>query len=103
MSLAAFNELLSNMFGKIHHENKYVYIFVDLNVNTMPNIKDNVNIQDFNNIFGSNYCLPLITKPTVVKNIIDNIDSDVPIKTNNCNSRILEVSFSDHYAIFPIL
>ena len=29
MSLAAFNELLSDMFGKIHHENKYVYIFGD--------------------------------------------------------------------------
>ena len=73
----------------------------------MPNIKDNVNIQDFNNIFGSNYCPPLITKPIVVKNtcalLNDNIDSDVPINTNNCNSRILEVSFSDHYAIFATL
>ena len=51
MSLAAFNELLSDMFGKIQHENKYVYIFGDFNVNTMPNIKGNVNIQDFKTFF----------------------------------------------------
>ena len=51
MSLAAFNELLSDMFDKIQHENKYVYIFGDFNVNTLPNIKGNVNIQDLKKYF----------------------------------------------------
>ena len=105
MSLAAFNELLSDMFDKIQHENKYVYIFGDFNVNTLPNIKGNVNIQDLNNIFSSNYCLPLITKPTRVTNtcaLIDNIYSNIPINTNNCDSGILEVSISDQYAIFAL-
>ena len=36
MSLAAFNELLSDMFDKIQHENTiYVYIFGNFNVNTL--------------------------------------------------------------------
>ena len=94
------------MFDKIQHENKYVYIFGDFNVNTLPNIKGNVSIQDLKSIFSSNYCLPLITKPTRVTNtcasLIDNIYSNVPINTNNCDSGILEVSISDHYAIFAL-
>ena len=106
MSLAAFNEILSEMFSKIQHENKYVYIFGDFNVNTMPNIKGNVNIQDFKKFFLSNYRRPLITKPTRVTNtcasLIDNIYSNVPINTNNYDSGILKVSISDHYAIFVL-
>ena len=52
MSLAAFNELLSNILAKSNkHENKYVYLFGDFTVNTMPNIRDNVNIQDLKKYF----------------------------------------------------
>ena len=39
MSLHIFNELLSQIFGKIQHENKYVYLVGDFNVNTLPHIK----------------------------------------------------------------
>ena len=51
--------------------------------------------------------MPLITKPTRVTHscasLIDNIYSNLPINTNKiCNSGILEVSISDHYAIFAI-
>ena len=106
MSLSVFNKLLSDMFGKILSKNKYVYIFGDFNVNTMSNTLGNANTQEFKNIFSSNYCLPLITKPTRVTHscasLIDNIYSNVPINTNKCNSGILEVSISDHYAIFAI-
>ena len=106
MSLSVFNELLSDMFGKILSENKYVYIFGDFNVNTMSSVIGNANTQEFKDIFSSNYCLPLITKPTRVTNscssLIDNIYSNVPINTGKCNSGILEVSISDHYAIFAI-
>ena len=104
MSLAAFNELLLNMFGKIQHENKYAYIFKDFNVNIMPDLKSNVNIQDLKNIFSSNYCRPVNTKPTGVTNtcasLIDNIYSNVCININNCDSGISEASISDHYAFF---
>ena len=106
MSLSVFNELLLDMLGKILSENKYVYIFGDFNVNTMSSVIGNANTQEFKDIFSSNYCLPLITKPTRVTNscssLIDNIYSNVPINTGKCNSGILEVSISDHYAIFAI-
>ena len=101
MSLSVFNKLLSDMFGKIlFNKNKYVYIFGDFNVNAMSNTIGNAN----KNIFSSNYCLPLITKPTRITHscalLIYNIYSNVPINTNKCNSGILEVSISDHYAFF---
>ena len=107
MSLSVFNKLLSDMFGKIlFNKNKYVYIFGDFNVNAMSNTIGNANTSEFKNIFSSNYCLPLITKPTRVTHscalLIYNIYSNVPINTNKCNSGILEVSISDHYAIFAI-
>ena len=91
------------MFGKIQSENKYVYIFGDFNVNTMSSVIGNANTQEFKDIFSSNYCLPLSTKPTRVTNscasLIDNIYSNIPGK---CNSGIFEVSVFDHYAIFAI-
>ena len=66
----------------------------------------NASTQEFKDIFSSNYCLPLITKPTRVTNscasLINNIYSNVPINTGKCNSVILEVSISDHYAIFAV-
>ena len=103
MSLSVFDELLTDMFAKILSENKYVYIFGDFNVNTMSNAIGNANTQEFKDIFSSNYCLPLITKPTRVTNscasLIDNIYSNVPINTGKCISDILVVSISDHFAI----
>ena len=94
------------MFGKILSENKYVYIFGDFNVNSMSSVIGNANTQEFKDIFSSNYCLPLTSKPTRVTNscasLIDNIYSNVPINTGKCNSGILEVSISDHYAIFTL-
>ena len=72
----------------------------------MSNTIGNANTQEFKNILSSNYCLPLITKPTRVTHscasLIDNIYSNVPINTNKCNSGILEVSISSHYSIFAI-
>ena len=104
MSLVDFNTLLITMFGKIPHANKYVYIVGDFNVNTMPNILGNANTREFKDIFSSNNCLPLITKPTRVTqkcaSLFDNIYNNVPINTNSCHSGILEVSISDHYASF---
>ena len=71
-------------------KNKYVYIFGDFKVNTMSNTIENLNTQEFKNIFFSNDCLPLITKPTRVTqscaSLIDNIYSNVSINTNKCNS-----------------
>ena len=72
----------------------------------MSSVIGNANTLEFKDIFFSNYCLPLITKPTRVTNscasLNDNIYSNVPINTGKCNSGILEVSISDHYAIFVV-
>ena len=70
MSLSVFNKLLSDMFRKIQSDNKFVYIFGDFNVNTMSNAIGNANAQEFKNIFSSNYCLPLITKPISVTHYV---------------------------------
>ena len=44
MSLHIFTELLSQMF---EHENKYVYLVGDFNVNTLPHIKGTLATQEF--------------------------------------------------------
>ena len=106
MSLREFNKLLSNTFDKIQHEKKYVYITGDFNVNTMPHLKGGLSIQEFKNIFSSNFCFPSINKPTRVTNhsasLIDNIYSNVPIQGSDYHAGVLTVSISDHYGIFCI-
>ena len=66
-------------------------------MNTISKTIGNANTQEFKNIFSSNYCLPLITKPPRVTHscasLIDNIYSNVPIYTNKCNSGILAANF----------
>ena len=106
MSLHIFNELLSQMFGKIQHENKYVYLVGDFNVNTLPHIKGTLATQEFINIFSANYCFPLITNPTRVSNhsatLIDQIYTNVTPQNMHGDVGILRISISDHYGIFCI-
>ena len=106
MSLHIFNELLSQMFGKIQHENKYVYLVGDFNVNTLPHIKGTLATQEFKNIFSANYCFPLITNPTRVSNhsatLIDQIYTNVTPQNMHGDAGILRISISDHYGIFCI-
>ena len=106
MSLKDFNKLLSDTLDKIQQERKYIYITGDFNVNTMPHLKGGLSIQEFKNIFASNFCFPSINKPTRVTNhsasLIDNIYSNVPIKGSDYHAGVLTVSISDHYGIFCI-
>ena len=106
MSLKEFNKLLSSTFDKMQRESKYVYISVDFNVNIMPHLKGGLSIQEFKNIFSSNFCFPSINKPTRVTNhsasIIDNIYCNVPIQGSDYHAGVLTVSISDHYGIFCI-
>ena len=62
MSLHISNDLLSQMVGKIQHENKYIYFVGDFNVNTLPQIKGTPPTQEFKNIFSANYCSPTYYK-----------------------------------------
>ena len=94
------------MFGKLHSENKYIYIMGDFNVNTLPHIRGSLSVQELKNIFAANYCFPLINKPTRLtstsSSLIDNIYSTMPALANGCDSGILEISISDHYGIFTV-
>ena len=94
------------MFGKLHSENKYIYIMGDFNVNTLPHIRGSLSVQKLKNIFAANYCFPLINKPTRLtstsSSLIDNIYSTMPALANGCDSGILEISISDHYGIFTV-
>ena len=100
------------MFGKIQHENKYVYLAGDFNVNTLPHIKGTLATQEFKNIFSANYCFPLITNPTRVEvsfetkittaTLIDQIYTNVTHQNMHGDAGILRISISDHYAIFCI-
>ena len=104
MSLNIFNDMMTTSFNKMQHENKYLYITGDFNVNTLFNVKGGLSTQHFKNIFSSNYCFPFINKPTRVTDhsasLIDNIYSNIP--SQNCFSGILKTSISDHYGIFCI-
>ena len=104
MSLNIFNDMMTTSFNKMQHENKYLYITGDFNVNTLFNVKGGLSTQQFKNIFSSNFCFPFINKPTRVTDhsasLIDNIYSNIP--SQNCFSGILKTSISDHYGIFCI-
>ena len=76
-----------------------MYITGDFNVNTMPNLKGGLSIQEFKNIFASNFCFPSINKPTRVTNhfasLIDNKYSNVPIKGSDYHAVVLTL-YSQH-------
>ena len=93
------------MFGKIQHENKYVYIVGDFNVNTLSHIKGTLATQGFKNyFFCANYCFPLITNPTRVSNhsatLIDQIYVKFTLQNTHGDAGILRISISDHHEIF---
>ena len=106
MSLREFNKLLSSTFHKIQQEKKIVYVCGDFNVNIMPHIKGGLSIQEFKNIFFSNFCFPSNNKPTRVTDhsasIIDNIYCNAPIQGSDYYAGVLTVSISDHYGIFCV-
>ena len=106
MSLKTLNVQLNCMLGKLQHENKYVYITGDFNVNVLPHIKGSLDTQEFKNIFSSSFFTPLITQATRVthhsSSLIDNCYCNIPEVATNCKAGILKLSISDHYAIFCI-
>ena len=107
MSLNVFNEFLSQMFGKIQPEHKYVYLVGDFNVNTLSHIKGTLATQEFKNIFSANYCFPLITNPTRVSNhsatLVDQIYTNVTSQNMHRDTGIFRIRISDHYEIFCIV
>ena len=92
---------------KYSEREKKLYMSVgDFNVNIMPHLKGGLSIQEFSNIFSSNFCFPSINKPTRVTDhsasIIGNIYCNVPIQGPDYHAGVLTVSISDRYRIFCV-
>ena len=106
-SLKSFNDLVTDKLSILQREKKHIYLAGDFNVNTDPLIRGNINIQNFKNMFSSNFLFPLINKPTRVtqqsSTIIDNIYCNENNLESSCKSGIFRLSISDHYAIFCII
>ena len=98
-SLKSFNDLVTDKLSILQREKKYIYLVGDFNVNTDPLIKGNINIQNFKNMFSSNFIFPIINKPTRVtqqsSTIIDNIycTSNENLESS-CKSGIFRLSIS---------
>ena len=73
--LAEFNYLLSNMLDLIVRENKIGFLLGDFNVNLSHN--NELDVEEFKNIFFSHHLFRLINKPTRETNhtatVVDNI------------------------------
>ena len=76
----------------LQREKKHIYLAGDFNVNTDPLIRGNINIQNFKNMFSSNFLFPLINKPARVtqqsSTIIDNIYCNENNLESSCKSGI---------------
>lgn len=96
---------LNSLLNKLSHENKSVYLMGDFNINLL-NSNSHSLTADFIETLFSYFYIPLINKPTRVKEnsatIIDNIFSN---DAQNCEilSGILYTDLSDHFPIFCIL
>ena len=95
-SLKSFNDLVTDNLSILQREKKHIYLAGDFNVNTDPLIRGNINIQNFKNMFSSNFLFPLIIKPTKVtqqsSTIIDNIYCYENNLESSCKSGIFRLS-----------
>ena len=74
---SAFLDYLQSIFGKMNKGNKQIFVCGDFNLNLLKT-DTSVNADSFLNLMLSNFCQPLILKPTRFNNIsapslIDNI------------------------------
>ena len=83
VDVCSFNVLLSDMLDLLH-ENHYVFLLGDFNVDLSHVAETSRAIEEFKNIFGSHHLYPLINKPTrevkssktIIANIYCNISVD---------------------------
>ena len=98
-----FNAAFDSKISPLLKENKLVYIMGDFNIDLLKYSVDN-DVTDFVNNLFSNYCLPLITRPTRITNatttLLDNII------TNQFNkpvqSGVLYCDITDHLPVFQL-
>lgn len=102
--ITSFLECLNTILSELKSDNKTVYIMGDFNLNLL-NEKQHKQTASFIEIMFSYSYLPLITKPTRIKNnsetLIDNIFCNA-IDKNNFISGVLCTDISDHFPVFCI-
>ena len=89
---------------KIKTENKYIYLMGDFNINIL-NVNNHVPSSEFLDMMYSHSLIPLINKPTRVKNnsttLIHNIFCN-NLETSKLKSGILFTDITDHFPVFCI-
>lgn len=105
-SLLFFKDL-ERILNLLKLENKYVFLFGDLNYDTFKlnqTSSKHVDTENFNNILSEFNFSKLIHKPTRIKppsaTLLDNIYTNMPITIDNCQSGILISDISDHFFVF---
>ncbi len=101
-NITEFNEDLNNLIEYINKENNSIIITGDYNINLLD-VKLNINISTYLDIWITNGYLPMITLPTRItktsKTLIDNIF--IKTSENNILSKgIITVDISDHYPTY---
>ena len=99
-----FNDYLSEVFSIVKNENKIFYLMGDFNIDLM-NAEKHVYTSEFTETMFSNFCYPIINKPTRVTaktaTLIDNIFTNT-LSSNQWFCGILYTDISDHFPIFCI-
>ena len=99
---------IEKLLNKIKKEKKIAFLMCDYNTNTLSESNKTIkHVNEFSNIFASNYYHKLISLPTREKKysstLIDNIYTNIPDCYNTCSSGVLKfLTQSDHYPIFTL-
>ena len=93
---------MKNTLSAIKCENKEIHLFGDYNINIL---NSHLPTSDFLAVMYSNFFIPLINRPTRVKEgsatIIDNIFTNC-VSDKDLYSGILFCDISDHFPVFTI-
>ena len=104
VSIARFNEKNNDIRFSLLNINKDVYMFGDFNINLSDSCFNNHHTQEFK-FFFSNSFIPLIHKPTRIKNnyatYIDYIFTNVSIEQIVVSGILATQAYSDHFPILP--
>lgn len=104
-NIEQFIKNISDVFNVLNRENNTVYLLGDFNINLL-NINSHRLTADFLETIFSYSFLPIINKPTRVKNnsatIIDNILCN-DVQNQNLLSGILCTDITDHFPIFSLI
>jgi Txe/YoeB family toxin of Txe-Axe toxin-antitoxin module len=102
--VCSFNDILSELLGRIRHENKLMYLMGDFNINLL-NCDSHVPSSEFLDVLHSNSFFPLITKPTRIQqdtaSLIDHIFCNQPNHWGR-PTRVIQITLDPMSTIFSL-